>query len=91
MKKHNFLPSSYDPNKMDIFAGISSGIHNGPLCMDCGETECMHCDEDFVDSECLAEIEYKTDLEINAYIEGFRAGRKVGYDDGHSEASYYTD
>lgn len=31
---------------IDLFAGASHGIHNGPLCERCQWSTCMHCNAD---------------------------------------------
>lgn len=47
MRGHRFVKDE-DAN-VDLFAGVSSGNHNGPLCVECGWARCMHCAHDFDD------------------------------------------
>lgn len=39
---HVWKKNEYD-EEMDVFAGTAEGYHNGPLCVVCGYTACMHC------------------------------------------------
>lgn len=41
-----------DHLEVDHFAGVSEGFHNGPLCLDCGLTECEHGRAVTLDEEC---------------------------------------
>lgn len=36
-----------EEGQIDVFAGVSGGIHNGPQCTECGWACCMHCNHDF--------------------------------------------
>jgi hypothetical protein len=46
---HNWQLAGYEDSKgplIDFMAGDFAGYHNGPECVDCGFSFCMHCTSD---------------------------------------------
>lgn len=39
---------------IDWFAGQNYGIHNGPLCVRCGDGFCEHCNPEKIREDCPA-------------------------------------
>lgn len=39
-------------DKIDNFAGVDYGFHNGPLCVKCGLSFCEHCEPEKFSSSC---------------------------------------
>ncbi len=52
MKQHAWQTYGDGDDDVDGFAGMDSGYHNGPLCVECGLTFCSHCNPELWDSEC---------------------------------------
>ena len=51
MRQHGHEPEMFYDGKVDLFAYIEH-IHNGPVCVRCGWSTCMHCNSDMIIPEC---------------------------------------
>lgn len=52
MRKRGHEPElSDDDGRLEIFAH-SVGIHNGPACIRCGWSTCVHCNDEMIIPDC---------------------------------------
>lgn len=51
MPLHKWKRRDYDKRKVDNFA-LDSGYHNGPKCVNCGESFCVHCHPERLKEKC---------------------------------------
>ena len=60
--------------------GWWEGIHNGPICVECGAKPCAHCSSDsgYKDEQCPGRKGFRIYVRINDY-EGYLLGVKWNY------------